>query len=231
MNNKLIRIDIITAFPAMFESVLNASMIKIGIDKGIAIINTHNLHDYAEDKFRHIDDEPFGGGAGMIIQCQPVFNCIEKLKSQRDYDEIIYTSADGNVLNQSMANELSLKNNIIILSGHYKGIDQRIRDSLVTKEISIGDYVLSGGELPAMVIIDSIVRLLPGVLGDAESSLEDSFQDGLLEAPYYTRPAKFRGMEVPKVLLGGNHKEIREWRREQSLIKTKTLRSDLLDDL
>jgi tRNA (guanine37-N1)-methyltransferase len=230
MGSELIRIDIVTAFPAMFESVLNVSMIKIGREKGVAKIFTHNLHEYAEDKFRHIDDVPYGGGAGMIIQCQPVFKCIEKLKSERHYDEVIYTSADGVALDQSIANELSLKKNLIILTGHYKGVDQRIRDSLVTREISIGDYVLSGGELPAMVIIDSIVRLLPGVLGDAESSLEDSFQDGLLEPPFYTRPAEFRGMKVPDVLLGGNHKEIQEWRREQSYQKTLTRRPDLLDE-
>lgn len=230
MSNKLIRIDIITAFPNMFESVLNTSMVKIAREKGIAKIYRHNLHDYSEDRYRHIDDEPFGGGAGMIIECLPVFKCIEKLKSEREYDEIIYTTADGIPYNQSTANELSLMKNIIILAGHYKGIDQRIRDTLITREISIGDYVLSGGELPAMVLVDSIVRLLPGVLGDAESSLEDSFQQGLLEPPYYTRPADFRGMKVPDVLLGGNHKEIQEWRMEKAYKKTKERRPDLLDE-
>lgn len=228
MENELLRIDIVTALPDMFRSVLGASIIKIAQEKGVARLVLHNLHDYAEDKYRHIDDEPFGGGAGMIIQCQPVFKCIEKLKSERDYDEIIYMTADGKTLNQTTANELSLKRNMIILSGHYKGVDQRIRDSLITSEISIGDFVLSGGELPSMVLIDSIVRLLPGVLGDAESSLEDSFQDGLLEPPYYTRPADFRGMKVPEILLGGNHKEIQEWRREESYQKTKERRPDLL---
>jgi tRNA (guanine37-N1)-methyltransferase len=230
MNDNLIRIDVVTAFPAMFDSVINASIIRIGREKGLAEIHRHNIHDYAEDKFHHIDDEPFGGGAGMVIQCQPVFKCIEKLKNERDYDEIIYMSADGNTLNQTIANELSLMRNIIILAGHYKGVDQRIRDAIITREISIGDYVLSGGELPAMVLIDSIVRLLPGVLGDAESSLEDSFQDGLLEPPYYTRPADYRGMKVPDILLSGNHKDIQAWRREQSLKKTKIRRPDLLDD-
>ncbi len=230
MIEKLIRIDIITAFPDMFSSVLNTSIMKIAQEKGIVEIYRHNLHDYAEDKFRHIDDEPFGGGAGMIIQCLPVFKCIETLKSERNYDEIIFTSADGTPLKQNVSNELSMMKNLIILTGHYKGIDQRIRDTLITREISIGDYVLSGGELPAMVLVDSIVRLLPGVLGDAESSLEDSFQDGLLEPPYYTRPADFRGMKVPDILLGGNHKEILEWRREQSWQKTKNRRPDLLEE-
>lgn len=230
MKNKLIRIDIVTAFPDMFECVLNTSMVKIAREKGIAEIYHHNLHDHSEDKYRHIDDEPFGGGAGMIIECLPVFKCIEKLMSERNYDEIIYTTADGITYDQSTANELSLMKNIIILAGHYKGIDQRIRDVLITREISIGDYVLSGGELPAMVLVDSIVRLLPGVLGDAESSLEDSFQQGLLEPPYYTRPADFRGMKVPDVLLGGNHKEIQEWRLEQAYKKTKERRPDLFDE-
>ena len=230
MSNKLLRIDIVTAFPSMFDSVFGTSIIKIAQEKSILEIICHNLHDYAEDKYHHIDDEPFGGGAGMIIQCQPVFKCIEKLKAEREYDEVIYTSADGIPLKQSIANEISLNKNIIILTGHYKGIDQRIRDALVTREISIGDYVLSGGELPAMVLVDSIVRLLPGVLGDAESSLEDSFQNGTLEPPYYSRPSSFRGMNVPEVLLGGNHKEIQEWRDEQALKKTKLLRPDILDE-
>ena len=223
------RFDIITAFPGMFESIFNSSIIKIAQNKGIVEIEMHNLHDFAEDRFRHIDDTPFGGGAGMIIQCLPVFKCIESLQNERNYDEIIYMTADGNKLNQSLANHLSLKNNIIILAGHYKGIDQRIRDTLVTMEISIGDYVLSGGELPAMVLVDSISRLIPGVLGDAESALEDSFQDGLLEPPYYTKPAEFRGLKVPDVLLKGNHKEIKEWRLEQSFLKTQKRRPDLLN--
>ena len=195
MINKMetIRIDIITAFTDMLESVINTSMIRIAQEKGIVNIVLHNLHDYADNKFKHIDDAPFGGGAGMLIKCQPVFACIEKLKSERDYDEIIFMAADGKTLNQSIANELSLKQNLIILAGHYKGIDQRIREELITLEISIGDYVLSGGELPALVLTDAIVRLIPGVLGDSESALEDSFMDGLLEAPFYTKPADFRG--------------------------------------
>lgn len=223
-------IDIITAHPGMFESVLTTSIIKIAQEKQIVGIRLHNLHDYAEDKFKHIDDTPYGGGAGMIIKCEPVFKCIEKLFEERNYDEVIYMTADGNLFNQKIANEISLKRNIIILAGHYKGIDQRIRDKLVTKEISIGDYVLSGGELPAMVLVDSIVRLLPGVLGNAESALEDSFQNGLLEPPYYTKPADFKGMKVPEILLSGNHKEISKWREEQSIKKTSQRRPDLMHE-
>lgn len=225
-----LRIDIVTAFPDMFSSVINSSIVKISWEKGLIAIFLHNLHDYAEDRYRHIDDTPFGGGAGMIIQCLPVFKCIEKLKSERDYDEIIYMTADGEKLNQAVANELSMKKNIIILAGHYKGIDQRIRDVLITREISIGDYVLSGGELPAMVLVDAIARLVPGVLGNSESALEDSFQNGLLDPPWYTRPADFRGYKVPEILLGGNHKAIEQWRYEQALEKTKKLRPDLLKD-
>lgn len=229
-NNELIRIDILTGFPDMFRSVLETSIVKIGQEKGKVRIELHNLHDYAEDKFKHIDDTPYGGGAGMLIKCEPVFNCIEALQRERQYDEIIYMTADGETLKQSTANELSLKRNIIILCGHFKGIDQRIRDHFVTREISIGDFVLSGGELPALVLVDSIVRLIPGVLGDMESGLDDSFMDGLLEAPFYTKPADFRGMKVPEVLTSGNHKLIKEWREEQSLLKTRQRRPDLLDE-
>ncbi len=226
----IMTIDVITAHPAMFESVLKTSIIKIAQQKKIVKINLHNLHDYADDKFKHIDDTPYGGGAGMIIKCEPVFKCTEKLTEERQYDDIIFMTADGEPLNQRIANEISMKKNIIILAGHYKGIDQRIRDSLVTREISIGDYVLSGGELPAMVLIDAVVRLVPGVLGNSESALEDSFQNGLLEAPYYTKPANFRGMKVPEVLLSGNHKEISQWREQQSLLKTLERRPDLIND-
>ncbi|MCX7737693.1 MAG: tRNA (guanosine(37)-N1)-methyltransferase TrmD [Candidatus Kapabacteria bacterium] len=226
----LLRIEVITAHPSMFYSVLNTSILKIAQEKKIVEIYLHNLHDYANDRFKHIDDTPYGGGAGMIIKCEPVFKCVEKLLEERHYDEIIYMTADGNPLNQKIANELSLKKNIIILAGHYKGIDQRIRDKLITKEISIGDYVLSGGELPAMVLIDSVVRLVPGVLGNSESALEDSFQNGLLEPPYYTKPADFRGMKVPEILLSGNHKEINQWREEQAILKTKTRRPDLINE-
>ena len=227
---ELIRIDIITGFPDMFDSVFSSSIIKIGQEKNLVKIVRHNLHDYAEDKYKHIDDTPFGGGAGMLIKCQPVFDCIEGLMSKRKYDEIVYVTADGERLTQNTSNRLSLCRNIIILCGHFKGIDQRIRDTFVTMEISIGDFVLSGGELPAMVIVDSIVRLIPGVLGDMESGLEDSYMNGLLEAPNYTKPAEYRGMKVPDVLLSGNHAEIKKWREEQALSKTKARRPDLLDD-
>ena len=227
---ELIRIDIITGFPYMFDSVFSSSIIKIGQEKNLVKIVRHNLHDYAEDKYKHIDDTPFGGGAGMLIKCQPVFDCIEGLMSERKYDEIVYVTADGERLTQNTSNRLSLCRNIIILCGHFKGIDQRIRDTFVTMEISIGDFVLSGGELPAMVIVDSIVRLIPGVLGDMESGLEDSYMNGLLEAPNYTKPAEYRGMKVPDVLLSGNHAEIKKWREEQALSKTKARRPDLLDD-
>jgi tRNA (guanine37-N1)-methyltransferase len=229
MNNELIRIDIISAVPEIMESAINASIIKIAREKGIASINLHNLHDYADDRFKHIDDAPFGGGAGMLIKCSPVFKCIEKLMDERTYDEIIYMAADGQRLKQSICNELSLKRNIIILAGHYKGVDQRVRDILITREISIGDYVLSGGELPAIILADSIVRLLPGVIGDMESALEDSYQNDLLEPPQYTRPAEFRGISVPEILLSGHQKKIEEWKYEQALGKTKRLRPDLLD--
>ncbi len=229
MSEKL-RIDLITAFPDLCMEVASHSIIKIAREKRLVNIVVHNLHDYAEDKFRHIDDAPYGGGAGMVIKCQPVFNCVEKLKSKREYDEIIYMTADGEKLSQPVANKLSLNRNIIILAGRYKGIDQRIRDALVTKEISIGDYVLSGGELPALVLVDSVVRLIPGVLGDAESALEDSFMEGLLEPPYYTRPADFIGMKVPEELRSGDPKVVSEWRKAKSLEKTKNRRPDLLED-
>lgn len=228
---EIIRIDIITAFTDMLESVINTSILRIAREKNIAKIVLHNLHDYADNKFKHIDDSPFGGSAGMLIKCQPVFACIEKLKSERDYDEVIFMAADGESLTQNMANGLSLQRNLIILAGHYKGIDQRIRDEIITKEISIGDYVLSGGELPALVLTDAIVRLIPGVLGDSESALDDSFMDGLLEPPFYTKPADFRGLKVPEVLLGGNHKEIQKWKLEQSTEKTRKRRPDLFDNI
>lgn len=223
-----LRIDIISAVPDSLQSYIDSSIIKIAREKNLAELQLHNLHEYAEDKYRHIDDTPFGGGAGMLIKCAPVFKCIEKLKSEREYDAVIFMSADGTPLNQDTSNRLSLMSNIIILAGHYKGIDQRIRDILVTEEISIGDFVLSGGELPALVLADSIIRLLPGVLGDSESALDDSYMDGLLEAPQYTRPADFRGHKVPDVLLKGNHKDIKDWRLEKSIEKTKNRRPDLL---
>lgn len=224
-----IRIDVLSAVPEIMESAINASIIKNARNKGIAEIVLHNLHDYSDNKFRHIDDYPFGGAAGMLIKCQPVFDCIEKLQLEREYDEIIYMTADGDTLNQSICNELSLKRNIIILAGHYKGVDQRIRDKFVTREISLGDFVLSGGELPAIVLTDSIVRLLPGVLGDMSSALEDSYQDGLLEPPRYTRPAEFRGLGVPEVLLSGDPKKITEWESKQSYEKTQKRKPYLLE--
>ena len=225
----LLRIDIISAVPDMLYSPVENSIMKRAQEKGLVEIHIHNLHDYANNPYKHIDDTPFGGGAGMIIQCEPVFACIEQLLSERSYDQVIYTSPDGKVFNQGMANDLSLGKNIIILAGHYKGIDQRIRERLITLEISIGDVVLSGGELPALMIADAITRLIPGVLGDAESLLSDAFMDDLLDCPHYTRPAVFRDMEVPEVLRSGNHANIEKWRLEQSIEKTKKLRPDLYE--
>lgn len=226
--SELMRIDLISAVPESFESIINTSIIKNAIKKGVVKIVTHNLHDYADNPFGHIDDYPYGGAPGMLIKCQPIFDCIEKLQSERKYDEVIFMAADGELLNQKTSNELSLKKNIIVLAGHYKGIDQRVRDSLIKKEISIGDYVLSGGELPALVLIDSIVRLVPGVLSDPGSALQDSYQDGMLESPIYTRPAEYRGMKVPDVLLSGDPKKVDEWKYEKSLEKTQKLRPDLI---
>ena len=224
----LLRIDLISAVPDIFISPLQTSILKRAQDKQLVEIHVHNLHDYATDTYKHIDDTPFGGGAGMILQCEPIFACIEQLKAERTYDHIMYMSPDGQKFHQYMANSLSLCGNIIFLAGHYKGIDQRIREHLITSEISIGDYVVSGGELPALMIIDAIVRLIPGVLGDAESSLSDAFMnDGLLDCPHYTRPAKFRDLEVPEVLRSGNHELIKKWRLEKSIEKTKRLRPDL----
>lgn len=223
------RIDIVSAVPEIFTSVLQSSIIDNAQKNGVCEIHVHNLHDYALDKFRHIDDYPFGGGAGMLIKCQPVFDCIEKLKLERKYDEVIFMTPDAKKLNQMQVNQLSLSENLIILAGHYKGIDQRIRDELITREISIGDYVLSGGELPALVLIDAIVRLLPGAIGDSQSALDDSFMDGLLEPPQYTRPADFRGLKVPDILLSGHHKKIEEWQQNMALEKTKKIRPDLLE--
>jgi tRNA (guanine37-N1)-methyltransferase len=205
-------------------------MIRRARESGKALIVTHDLRDYTEDRHKTIDDVPFGGGAGMVLKPEPVFRCIEHLQTERQYDEIVYLSADGETLTQSMATGLSLKTNLLLLCGHYKGIDERIRERLVTREISIGDYVLTGGELPALVVIDAVVRLIPGVLHDGESLLSDSFQDGLLGAPSYTRPASFRGIDVPAVLLSGNHKEIDTWRRQQQRLRTGRRRRDLNSD-
>jgi tRNA (guanine37-N1)-methyltransferase len=223
------RIDIITGFPSLVESPLRESIIKRAQAGGFVTIAVHDLRDYATDKHRSIDDAPFGGGAGMILKPEPVYACIEALTAQREYDEIIYLSADGEPFTQKHANALSLLTSVILLCGHYKGIDERIRNTLVTREISIGDYVLTGGELPALVVTDAITRLIPGVLHDGESMLTDSFQDGLLDAPSYTRPAEFRGQKVPEVLLGGNHADIEAWRMEQRRSRTAERRNDLLE--
>lgn len=222
------RIDIITVLPEMFESPLGCSILKRAQDKGLAQIHVHNLRDYTTNKHRKVDDYPFGGDAGMVIQVAPVDRCISALKKEREYDEVIFTAPDGEVLSQRMANSLSLLDNIIILCGHYKGIDYRIREHLITKEISIGDYVLTGGELPALVIADAVVRLIPGVLGDEQSALSDSFQDDLLEPPVYTRPAEYNGWKVPEILLSGHQAKIDDWKREQAMERTRLLRPDLL---
>lgn len=228
MPNASLRIDIVCVVPQVLESIISTSIVGRARERGQVEIILHNLHDYATDKYRHIDDTPYGGGAGMIIQCEPVFECIEALLSERTYDDVIYLCPDGEVLTQESCNTMSLAKNLILLCGHYKGIDQRIRDVLVTREISIGDYVVTGGEIAAGVLTDAIVRLIPGVVGDAESVLEDSFMHGVLDAPMYTKPAVFRDMPVPEVLLSGNHAKIRAWRQEQSLAKTTQRRPDLL---
>ena len=224
------RIDIITVVPELLDSPLNESILKRAQESGHAEIHVHNLRDYTDDKRRTVDDYPFGGEAGMVMKIEPVFRCIEKLKSERDYDEIIFTSPDGITYNQHEANRLSLMKNIIILCGHYKGIDYRIREHLVTREISIGDYVLTGGELAACVIADSVVRIIPGAIGDEASALTDCFQDNLLAPPVYTRPAEFNGWKVPEVLLSGNFAEIEKWQDEQAWSRTKALRPDLIGD-
>ena len=223
------RVDILTVLPEMIEPFIGMSMLKRAQEKGLAEIVVHNLRDYTTNKWRRVDDYPFGGAAGMVMQIEPVERAIETLRSERPYDEVIFTSPDGDLLDQPTANSLSLKENIIILCGHYKGIDQRIRDHLITREISIGDYVLTGGELPAAVIADSIIRLIPGVLGGEEGALSDSFQDNLLAPPIYTRPADWHGWRVPDVLLSGNERLIREWEYERAVERTKKLRPHLLE--
>ncbi|MDD6920010.1 MAG: tRNA (guanosine(37)-N1)-methyltransferase TrmD [Porphyromonas sp.] len=223
------RVDILTVLPEMIEPFIGMSMLKRAQEKGLAEIVVHNLRDYTTNKWRRVDDYPFGGAAGMVMQIEPVERAIETLRAERPYDEVIFTSPDGDLLDQPTANSLSLKENIIILCGHYKGIDQRIRDHLITREISIGDYVLTGGELPAAVIADSIIRLIPGVLGDEESALSDSFQDNLLAPPIYTRPADWHGWRVPDVLLSGNERLIREWEYDRAVERTKKLRPHLLE--
>lgn len=223
------RIDILTVLPEMLESSLGCSILKRAQDKGLAEIVVHNLRDYTTDRHRKVDDYPFGGEAGMVMKVQPVDACISELKSQRRYDEVIFTSPDGQTLTQPLANRLSMMENIIILCGHYKGVDYRIREHLVTMEISIGDYVLTGGELPAAVIADAVVRLIPGAIGDEQSALSDSFQDNLLAPPVYTRPADYNGWTVPEILLSGHEARISEWRHEQAFERTRRLRPDLLD--
>lgn len=224
------RIDILTVLPELLFSPLNYSIVKRARDKGLVEINIFNLHDFAKDKYKSVDDYAFGGGAGMVMMIEPVYRAIEKLKSERKYDEIIYASPDGERFTQKLANELSLRENLIILAGHYKGIDHRIRENLITREISIGDYVLSGGEIPAAVITDAIVRLIPGAMSDEQSALSDSFQDDLLAPPVYTRPADFMGWKVPDVLLSGNAAEIDKWRHEQSVERTRKLRPGLMNE-
>ena len=221
------RIDIISGLPRILTSPLNNSIIKRARKSKKVKILVHDLRKFAHDKHKTIDDTPYGGGAGMVLKPEPIFECIETLKEKRNYDEIIYLTADGEKFTQSIANELSLKENIILLCGHYKGIDERVRQSLITREISIGDYILTGGEIAALVLVDAIVRLIPGVLSDAESLLTDSFQDGLLDAPVYTKPLEYKGMKVPDVLLSGNHKKIAEWRFEQRIKRTQERRPDL----
>tara|TARA_B100000927_G_scaffold142004_1_gene114523 strand:+ start:2881 stop:3555 length:675 start_codon:yes stop_codon:yes gene_type:complete len=221
-------IDIITALPSLLESPFNDSILKRAIDRKIVNLKIHNLRDYSLNKQKSIDDYAFGGGAGMVLSIEPIFRCIESLKKKKKYDEVIYMSPDGELLNQSISNQISLKKSIIILCGHYKGVDERVRENLITREISIGNYVLSGGELPAAILCDSIIRLIPGVLNDESSALSDSFQDNLIAPPVYTRPANFNNWLVPKILRSGDSKAIDEWRHEKSIERTKQKRPDLL---
>lgn len=228
----MVRIDILTVLPGIVSGPLEHSILRRAADKNLVDIRVHDIRDYATDKHRQVDDYPYGGGAGMVLKPEPIFRCLEAVEAEvdGDIDEIIYLTPDGTVLNQTIATELSLRNHLVLIAGHYKGVDQRVRDARVTMELSIGDYVLSGGELPALVVVDAVVRLLPGVLGDAESALSDSFQNDLLDAPVYTRPASFRGMDVPDVLLSGDHRLVEGWREEQRLKKTRNRRPDLLDE-
>jgi len=224
------RIDILTLFPGMFSGPFDFSIIRRAIDKGIVEIHLHDLRDFSKNKYRTVDDYPFGGGAGMVMMAEPIADCITRLKDERDYDEVIFLTPDGQLLEQKMSNELSLKGNLILLCGHYKGVDERVREHFITKEISIGDYVLSGGEIAAIVLADSIIRIIPGVLGDETSALSDSFQDGLLSPPVYTRPADFKGWKVPEVLISGHEAKIREWRLQQAIERTKNRRPGLLEE-
>ncbi|ODS89081.1 MAG: tRNA (guanosine(37)-N1)-methyltransferase TrmD [Chryseobacterium sp. SCN 40-13] len=224
------RIDIISVLPELMESPFQASILKRAVQKGLAEVHFHQLRDWSIGKYRQIDDEPYGGGAGMVMMVEPLDKCISELKSQRNYDEIIYLTPEGETLNQKIANSLSIKNNLMFICGHYKGIDQRVRDLHVSKEISIGDYVLTGGELAACVLADSVIRLLPGVLNDEQSALTDSFQDDLLSPPIYTRPEKYKGLKVPQVLLSGNFAKIEEWRHDEAVRITRERRPDLLGE-
>lgn len=223
-------LDIITCQPELLKSPLNHSILKIAQDKNLIEIKIHNLRDFSENKHKKVDDYAFGGGGGMVLKIEPIYKCLEIIKTQNEVDEVIYMSPDGEKLNQKMSNELSLKKNLVIICGHYKGIDERIRENLITREISIGDYVLTGGELPAAILIDSIIRLIPGVVSNESAALSDSFQDNLLGHPNYTRPSEFNGWKVPEVLLSGDQKKIEEWRMKKSYEKTKKERPDLLDD-
>ncbi len=222
------RIDIITVLPELLKSPFESSILKRAIDKGLVNVHLHNLREYASGSYRQVDDYQFGGGAGMVLMIEPIDKCISELKSERSYNEIIYLTPDGETLNQGIANQLSLHENLILLCGHYKGVDQRVRDVLITREISIGDYVLSGGELAAAILSDAVIRLLPGVLNDETSALTDTFQDNLLAPPVYTRPAEYKGYNVPEVLLSGNTKKIEEWREKTALQRTRDRRPDFL---
>lgn len=222
------RLDILTLFPNMMTMFFEESILKRAQKKGLVEVVFHDLHDYSLTKYGSVDDYPYGGAAGMVMCVEPIANCIEKLQSERTYDDIIYTAPDGEMLSQPLANQLSLKQNLLVLCGHYKGVDERIREHFITREISIGDYVLSGGELAAAVIADAVIRLVPGVIGDEQSALADSFQDGLVAPPEYTRPPEFRGWRVPDVLLSGNHAKIEQWRMEQAIARTKVRRPELL---
>lgn len=222
------RIDIITVLPEILEGFINESIIARARKKGLVEIHLHNLRDYTSDKWRRVDDYPYGGFAGMVMQCEPIDRCISALKAEREYDDVIYVSPDGQQFDQRMANEMSMQGNLIILCGHYKGIDQRVRDHLITREISVGDFVLTGGELPAAVITDAIVRLIPGAISDDQSALSDCFQDDLLAAPIYTRPANYKGWTVPEILLSGNEAKIKQWEMDQAIERTQRLRPDLL---
>ena len=226
----VMRIDIITVLPEMLEGFFNESILARAQKKGLAEIHLHNLRDYTLDKWKRVDDYPYGGSAGMVMQCEPIDRCIAALKAEREYDDVIYVSPDGETFNQKIANEMSMQGNLIILCGHYKGIDQRVRDHLITREISVGDYVLTGGELAAAIISDAVIRLVPGVISDEQSALSDCFQDDILAAPIYTRPADYKGWKVPDILLSGNEAKIRQWEFDQAMERTKRLRPDLLEE-